>query len=617
MKPRRQRDAPAGDPAAQAARWLEALALATILAVAVGRAFMAEQSFRGDRDIVRHAGAGYSAPEELIRASCTVALLAAGAVWAVAQACRRRWRPRGIIAAASLAAWAGLALAGSLRAVDVRAALLGWGEQASILLAGLVVLNLVAADRRRWGLLLAVLAALGGTLGVKAVSQAAVENPMTVATFDQDRAGQLAIPGLRPGTPEARLFESRLRDPAATGFGGLSNVTASLLVIALAAAVGVADERFSRARAARREAPPGRGEVHLPTVSAVLVVGLAVLPAAGLLLTRSKGGIAAAGLAAVGGTLVAWQRAALARRRRAALAAAAVGVVAVVVAAGVVGSATGALPGGMSMKIRWEYWAGSAGAVRDAPLLGAGCGNFTHAYLPHRLPPSAESPKTAHNVIVDAACAFGLPAAAIYLGLLAWAMAGMTRPAPEPSAGEAAPTGAAGVWWCAVLTWSVVAARLIWVGGHEPLLLLLEAILPGTVFLVVLLIAFWTGRRLDVSDLTGPASRLAVGAGLAGFVAHNMLTYSLFRPATATIFWVTAGAAVGVGAASGRKLAGARGVLVAVAIAVGLIVATVAAGLWLWRPVYQWAPASGWKSGSRYLAARGWASRSAAGYSSQ
>ena len=204
------------------------------------------------------------------------------------------------------------------------------------------------------------------------------------------------------------------------------------------------------------------------------------------------------------------------------------------------------------MKIRWEYWAGSAGVVADAPLLGTGPGNFSHAYLPHRLPASAESPKTAHNVIVDAACAFGLPAAAMYLALLAWVLASMTRPAPAPTEGEA-PAGKVGnIWWCFALALTAGIARLIWVGTEEEALILLEGVLPGGVFFVALLGALWVGRRLNVSALSGPAGRLAMGAGLAGFVAHNMLTYSIFRPATATVFWGLAGAAVGAGADRGR-----------------------------------------------------------------
>jgi len=571
-------------PAPPPARGLESAAMACLLAALTARVFMAESGYRVSSPLPDVAAAGgYRPPDELVRATMAVVLLAAAAMWAGAQALRRQWRLHGGVFAALLAGFATVTLVGAARAPDARGAVLAWAEHLAVLAGAFVAVQLVAADRRRLGRLLAVLAALAAVMGLKALNEVLWEVPVRVEAFEADPAGQLAIAGIAAGTPEARGFETRLRDPSAIGYLGLSNVLASLLLVPAGAAAAVAIERVAAARRSARARPRRRGEAPLPALAAGAAVVLAGLGATALALTRSRGGIAAGVAGAAGAAVVAWRRKLFARRRRAALAGCAAGVAVAIAAAAVVGAVRGGLPGGRSMKVRWEYWVGSAGLIREAPLLGAGPGNFSHGYLPHRVPAAAESPKTAHNVVVDAACAFGLPGASAYLAMLGWVLAAMTRPS---AGGDLAPPGgpAGREGWprrIAFLALVVAGARAAWIGADSAPLFVLEVIIPAGLFAACLLAAAWSGDGLGAGPLVSGRTRLTLGAALAAFAGHNLVTYGLFVPATATAFWVAGGCAAGAGARAGRRLGRRAGL----AAAVGALAAAVAVGVCVWRPI--------------------------------
>jgi len=573
------------DPAPPAAaRRLESAALACILAVLVARTFVGETPFRDSQAVwLDEPGEViHKPPGELARATCAMVLLGGCALWALAQALRRRAALRMPAVGALIVVFAAGSFLSAWRAQDARGALDGAFEQAAILMAGFVAAHL-AADRARWGLLLAVLAALAATLGVKGIYEILVEYPDRVAMFREDPAAQLAMAGVAPGTPHARMFAKRLLDRGVLGYFGLANVFASLLVVLIPAAAGVAFDKVAAAVRARRAGWKRRaGEVHLPTLAGGVAAVAVIPPVAALLLTDSIAGIAA-GVFAVGAGAWALVRGGFLARHRGGLAAGAgavaVGATAAVIVAGL--WAPRLLPA--SLRVRWEYWAGSAGAVAEAPVAGVGAGNFGDAYLRHRLPGAAESTKTAHNVFFDAAAQFGLVGAAAYLAVLGAVLLGAARPAapvprPPPS-GQRRAGAVAG--WCVLLGGAVLAARWAWVGTDKPAALLVEAVMPAAVFAVFLLLAGWVGSAPGWAGQAGPAGRIGLVAGLVGFAAHNLLTYTLWMPATATVFWVAAMASAGGAAAPARRVGRKTSAALAGALWIGLI----AAGIWLWAPV--------------------------------
>ena len=573
----------AAEDSSPAVRLLEVAAMACILAVLVARPFVAEMPFRTSQLVLAKGSPEeiQKPPGELMRVTFAMILLAAAALWALAGAFRRRMRLAGPAFALMAVVFAGWSMFSALGAVDRRGALDGWLEQLAILLAALVMMQL-ARRKQRWGMVVVVLAALAATLAVKSFEQVASEIPHRIADLRADPEKVLAAQGIQPGTPKAAMLEKRLVDPAATGYFGLANVFASLLIILFAAGAGLAIEKLAAARRERQSKPALKpGEIHLPTLAALISIVFGAAAAPALVLTRSKGGIAAAAGAIILGVVLMARRTFFSRHRRKALLACAAAVLAGICAVAGYGTLQGHLPS-RSMQVRWEYWTGAARVVRDRPLRGVGPGNFGDAYLVHRLPAAAESTKSAHNLFFDAACAYGLPGAAVYLAMLIWVLVTLTRPAPPPAGlpGD----GRAMLRWCAFLSVIVLIVRAVWIGVADPAVLLVEALIPAAVFAVALLAAVWTGRRFGAAGAGGRWARIAVGCGLVGFALHNLVTFTLWSPAAATAFWIAAGAAAG--AALPRRvwrLPRAASVPIAAAAIFGLIMA----GVWLWRPVLE------------------------------
>ncbi len=151
-------------------------------------------------------------------------------------------------------------------------------------------------------------------------------------------------------------------------------------------------------------------------------------------------------------------------------------------------------------------------------------------------------------------------------------------------ASSATPTGIGPpIRWCVFLPLIVLAIRAAWMDSTNPAVLVLEAVIPACVFGACLMAAMWIGSTLGLPDTAGRYIRIAVAAGLAGFVLHNLISYSLWLPATATVFWVAAGAMAGwAGFGKSRRLPG----VICWPVVVLSVSAVVAAGVWLWRPVF-------------------------------
>lgn len=256
------------------------------------------------------------------------------------------------------------------------------------LLAGLLLSQILNTDLRV-RLVLVVVAALGVVSAYQCAEQLLVSNRITIEQYEQNPKMLLDPLGIEPGTFAQFLFEHRLYSRGIRGYFTTSNSAASFSIVASFATLVLLIRRY-----ADRKARPSA----LPVAAAIMVL-------AGLLLTRSKGGILAfiVGLALFGALLV--FRRQLNAHRRLALA---VSIPLVLLSVGAAGYATvsyglkhGSLPGGNSMLVRWQYWAASARMYADHPWTGIGLGNFSTWYPHYKPAPALESVSDPHNVLLS------------------------------------------------------------------------------------------------------------------------------------------------------------------------------------------------------------------------
>lgn len=559
------------------AQALSGAAMLLLLMSVVARAFLAETPFHLPQATVEAPAAEAPDPGakdevnlpidrgELARVSFVVLLLAAAAVWLVSLAISPQAAVRHRFLAVLIAAFAVLCYGSALIASDKRAAYNAWLEQASLLLAAFLAAQLFR-ERKRFVLLLVVLAAVGGTLAVKAFGQYFFEIPERVHQFAMYRGEHLQIVGLSAGSPQAKAFENRVRDTAVTGFWSLANLFGSLMIVLMTAGVGLAADKLLEARRgfAAWKAAALRGELHTPTLAAILSAVLAAAMVPALLMTRSRGGIVA-GLAALLAAGLVWRfREALARKWKKNLVR--LGVIVLLLGAAVVayGLKYDRLPS-KTLTFRWYYWTASAEIIREHPM-GVGPGNFPNAYLAHRRPAAEEAVKMPHNFVLQALAEYGWPGGLCFVGAIVYVLAGLCRPRGKSvhelhegegdakgfTSGDNSLRGIRGIRGQSCFNPLILApvlaampiARVLFAGSAADVGLVIYDVALPTAVLAAMLLAFgWFGRRylcgLGLDDRLG---RIALGCGLFGFVLHNLIEFGLFMPGAAMAFWVAAGA---------------------------------------------------------------------------
>ena len=587
-----RRDVEQSSPAARAGRALQAGAAGALLCVVVARAMMGELPFRmhlatpqvglsGADEIALRADRG-----EVARVSFACLLLAAVAVWLTGAALSGRLVVRCGWLAWLIALLAAMTLLSAMGASDKRGAAIAWAEQLAMLLACLLAAQCLAG-RRGLFLLAVTLAAVGAVLAAKGLHQVFVEVPEQVADFQAHRQARLDALALVAGSPQARAFESRLRATTPTGFSGLSNTLASMLILCLLAAAGLTAGKLRRAietwRAQR--ASPSKGEISSPALAAIVSALLAAAAAVALVLTRSRGGIIAAAVAAVAWAALLVRGRWLADRKRTVVGA--VVVLFLLGGAGVIayGLAFDRLPT-KSMTFRWYYWTGAAEIVAKHPVLGVGPGNFPAAYLQYRRAAAEEAVKLPHNSIIYAASQYGLVGGAVFVGLVVAVLIGMCRAAGDGADNDLQPgQRPSRLAWVALglAAAAAVARGLLTDAGVSASMFLIDAAAPAGLLAAMVLAAGCIGepgtRR---GELPTAAVRSALACGAAGVFLHSMIEPSLSMPGPATMFWVTAGACLGAGCWRLRDLSWLRWPVAAAGVA-----ATAAAVMLLWLPAEQ------------------------------
>ena len=487
------------------------------------------------------------------------------------------------------------AIVSSVGASDKRAAI----NQATILLAPVIASLLLiqildGPDKIR--LILIVVVALGIVSAYQCAEQFFLSNAITIEQYEKDPNLLLNPLGIEPGTFQHFLFEHRLYSRGIRGFFTTSNSAASFAVCAFFAATALLFGKFRNL-----SAPRDRSRyVALALLAIILIV-------AGLLLTRSKGGIMAftAGLA-VFALLMATDRWFAAHKRRILAVSVSVAFLAVVAVGCVAisyGLKHGRLPGGNSMLVRWQYWVASAQMIEDHPLIGVGPGNFSDYYTHYKPPAALESVADPHNWPLSLITQYGPLGLLGFLGMLCSPLwRAIRRPALAP-AGDDPPCQQTGRTTPLILLLAISLCLLL----VRPLLIPMSGegndlglwlyevitvfITPAAAFLIgFLLVAAPFEQKVSVPSGIHPS---ALSASLAGAIAavlvHNLIDFAIFEPAVWMTFWTLLACLI---AARLRKEPSSRPAWlpspkprwVAGGLAFVLVFAYAA---WIWIPVYR------------------------------
>ncbi len=412
-----------------------------------------------------------------------------------------------------------------------------------ILAAVLLVQILDSAFKVR--LLCIVIAALGVVSAYRCAEQSRTVNEWTIEEYEKDPEAFLKTNNIafELGSLQHFLWEHRLYSRGIPGFFTTSNSAASFGLMASLVAIALLLEQI---RTDRREKSGPRDSLCRALATALVI--------AGLLLTRSKGGILGFLVAVVLLALLLYAGKWLAAHRKSALAFLLPLCLVLVVAAGYITVSYGLkhdrLPGGNSMLVRWQYWVASAQMCADHPITGVGPGNFASHY-PHYKPAAAiESVADPHNFPLSLLTQYGPLGLAGFLAMVLvpiWRSIASRVPDVPPEKPRTPSLRRPTLGMLGIVCTSLLLLRPILIpmpaGGGEPVVVVYEIVVlyvaPVAAFLIgfLLLAAPLIGASPKQVGMNHTAVTAALGCAVLGVLVHNLIDFAIFEPGVWTAFW--------------------------------------------------------------------------------
>ncbi|MGD0077808.1 MAG: O-antigen ligase family protein [Sedimentisphaerales bacterium] len=400
-----------------------------------------------------------------------------------------------------------------------------------------VLLVQLLNSQARIKILLISITALGIIASWQSAEQAFISNNLMLEQYRNDPDSILEPLGITRGTLNQMLLEHRLSSRGAPASFTTANSAGSFMILAAFAAIALFIERVR-----------GRKSVSQPPNNYLFAALAVAVVLFGLVLTRSKGAIAAFVIAlAVFAILLAVKR-----RKFSKNIILACGVLAVVVLIPLValfGLKSGRLPGGNSMLVRWQYWKASAQMAADRPLTGVGPGNFEAIYHLYKSPSAPETVSDPHCFILSILTQYG-PAG--LLGFLLFLLVPLWRSTLSVSDGlvientSDAPFKKMSAFCIA----AVVVAMLILRPFIEPpstaehldekLYVIFGSLMaPATLFFIgfiILMKSLQTERSREYALQNTSVTAVALFAGLLGVIIHNLIDFAIFEPGVLMTF---------------------------------------------------------------------------------
>jgi hypothetical protein len=475
--------------------------------------------------------------------SVSAVLILSFVFWFVWSFCSKRFLYRFTAIEIGLCLFVIAAIIAGLAAANKRVAITDFAVFIAPLLCAVLLVQILDSPSKI-KLLLAVIAAFGVVSAYQCAEQFFVSNQITIDQYEQAPRTMLEPLGIEAGTFQQFLLEHRLYTRGVRGFFTTGNSAGSFAMLASFAAIALFLEKLKN-----RKSDPA-WSLHLVTCGIAVVVVLF-----GLVITRSKGAIAASLIAAAMFIIYLLFGNWLKRHKKVILIVCLLFVLAGVGVVVLYGLTHGRLPGGSSMLVRWQYWAGAAKMYAEHPLRGVGPGNFSSFYSHYKPPGALESVADPHNFLLSIINQYGPLGLVGFLAMIFVPLWRIIFPGPASFSSKTKQAGPAFKNLATVLV-IVVSVGLLLIrpivipiatgGTLDVMIYIIFTLYFAPV--VAFVIGFWLLTANGVSSKTPNMNITAAALFCAclGVILHNLVDFAIFEPGVFTTFWAIIAALIAI-----------------------------------------------------------------------
>ncbi len=403
-----------------------------------------------------------------------------------------------------------------------------------------ILLVQILDSKSKINLVLVVITALGVVSAYQCAEQFFVSNQVTIDQYEQAPHTILEPLGIQPGTFVHWLFEHRLYSRGVRGFFTTRNSAGSFALLASFIALALFIERF---RNRKSDEFGTRRLVAAGFALAAVIFGLVV--------TRSKGAIAASLIAAAMLTVFLCFGSWLKAHKKAILIACLLFFIAAGSVVVLYGLTHDQLPGGGPMLVRWQYWHASARMYADHPFTGVGPGNFVHFYSHYKPSQALETVADPHNFLLSVLAQYGPLGLVAFLAMVfvpLWRVVstGAVNSSPKAHPPESEFKKSA-VAFMIVISVALLLIRPIIMPltsantlGVMIYVIFILYVMPVIVFVIGFLLlttASYATRNTQYPIRTTNITAAALFCAALGLLIHNLIDFAIFEPGVFTAFW--------------------------------------------------------------------------------
>ncbi len=287
------------------------------------------------------------------------------------------------------------ALASIYTACDKRVAITDFTIMLAPILIG-IILTQILNSYLKIKIFLYTLASLGALAALYSFVQFFWINDIMLEQYRADPNIMLSDLNIARGSLQQMLLEHSLYSRDVRSFFTTGNSAGSFYLLTFFTALALLIENIN----AKKPTTHRRVAIIFSVLFTLIIV-------AGLLVTRSKGAIAATLIAAILFAMILLFGRWLNAHKKTVLLICLLAVIIAIYFIISYGLAHGRLPGGNSMLVRWQYWHASAQMYADHPFTGVGPGNFTYFYSHYKPPAGIETVANPHNFILSLLTQYG------------------------------------------------------------------------------------------------------------------------------------------------------------------------------------------------------------------